>query len=236
MARRAVQVAAPQAVAEGADWRIASASAPDGTSGSARSVELAGIGSATATTFVFALGPWFGKVFPDLLAERIFPTRQEVFYFGAPRGDVRFAPPALPAWIDFGAEIYGIPDVESKGFKIAPDRHGPPFDPDSGERVVTPETLAFARAYLAARFPALRDAPLVASEVCQYENTSNGDFLIDRHPRFENVWLVGGGSGHGFKHGPAVAEYVAARIADGGQVDARFRLATKDIVQRRMVF
>ncbi len=82
----------------------------------------------------------------------------------------------------------------------------------------------------------MKDAPVVESRVCQYENTSNGDFLIDRHPAFENVWLVGGGSGHGFKHGPVVGEYVAARITEGGEVEPRFTLATKEEMQHRAVF
>jgi glycine/D-amino acid oxidase-like deaminating enzyme len=142
----------------------------------------------------------------------------------------------MPAWIDFGAEIYGLPDLEQRGFKVALDRHGPPFDPDTGERGVTDETLAAVRTHLAQRFPALQAAPLVEARVCQYENTSNGDFLIDRHPDFDNVWLVGGGSGHGFKHGPALGEYVAGCILTGSSSDTRFTLATKAVVQQRAVF
>ena len=175
-------------------------------------------------------------MFPDLLGERIFPTRQEVFYFGPPPGDARFRSPAMPVWVDFAEEIYGIPDFKGRGFKVAPDRHGPAFDPDTGSRVITPETLATVRNFVARRFPGLKDAPLVASEVCQYENTSNGDFLIDRHPERDNVWLVGGGSGHGFKHGPAVGEYVTARILEGGAVETRFSLATRRRVQKRAVY
>ena len=76
----------------------------------------------------------------------------------------------------------------------------------------------------------------MSNEVCQYENTSNGDFLIDKHPERENVWLVGGGSGHGFKHGPALGEYVTARIVEGGPVEHRFSLATKDKFQKRAVY
>jgi sarcosine oxidase len=189
-----------------------------------------------AGTFVFACGPWLPKLFPDLLGERIFPTRQEVFYFGPPPGDERFRSPAMPVWVDFAEEIYGIPDVRGRGFKVAPDRHGPAFDPDTGSRVVTPETLATVREFVSRRFPGLKDAPLVAGEVCQYENTSNGDFLIDRHPERENVWLVGGGSGHGFKHGPAVGEYVASRIVEGGKVETRFSVATKEKFQKRAVY
>ena len=82
--------------------------------------------------------PGSPKVSPRALGGRIFPTRQEVFFFGVPKGDARFAPPAMPTWIDFGQGFYGMPDLESRGFKIANDQHGPAFDPDSGERAATP--------------------------------------------------------------------------------------------------
>jgi sarcosine oxidase len=86
------------------------------------------------------------------------------------------------------------------------------------------------------RFPGLKDAPLVESRVCQYENSSNGDFLVDLHPGMDNVWLVGGGSGHGFKHGPAVGEHVAARVLGQGTAEPRFSLASKGTEQKRSVF
>jgi sarcosine oxidase len=191
--------------------------------------------SIEGATFVFACGPWLPKLFPALLLERIVATRQEVLYFGPPAGDARFAPPAMPAWIDFGAEVYGVPDIEGRGFKISVDRHGTSFDPDTGDRVAG-QTVPEALSYLRRRFPAFHDAPLVASEVCQYENTCNGDFLIDRHPDMNNVWLVGGGSGHGFKHGPAVGEYVARLLSGDGPPEPRFSLATKDRVSRRAVY
>ncbi|HKC11441.1 MAG TPA: FAD-dependent oxidoreductase, partial [Vicinamibacteria bacterium] len=148
----------------------------------------------------------------------------------------RFSSPALPAWIDFGEEVYGVPDLEGRGFKVAPDRHGPAFEPDAGERLVSAESVARMRDFLGRRFPALKGAPLLETRVCQYENTSNGDFLIDRHPDLENVWLAGGGSGHGFKHGPAVGEYVAQRLQGAAAEEVRFRLSTKETVQKRAVF
>ena len=190
-----------------------------------------------ADKFVFACGPWLPIVFPELLGELIHPTRQEVFFFGVRAGDFRFAPPAMPVWIDFHDLIYAIPDLEGRGFKIAIDRHGPPFDPEAGERVASAEGLKAVREHLARRVPALRNAPVLETRVCQYENTSNGDFLIDRHPGFENVWLVGGGSGHGFKHGPAVGEYVAA-LVNGEKVvlEPRFALATKSRIEERAVY
>lgn len=189
-----------------------------------------------AGIFVFACGPWLPKLFPNLLSSRIYPTRQEVFFFGLQAGDKQFAAPQMPTWIDFGAGFYGLPDLENRGFKIALDRHGSNIDPDTVERMTTPEVLAEVRKFLAERFPALKQAPLIESRVCQYENTSDGNFLIDRHPDFDNVWLVGGGSGHGFKHGPALGEYVSTKIIKGGEIEQRFSLATKETVRQRSVF
>ncbi len=235
MARRAVQAVVEEAIQNGVDYVPEAAATPRG-GGRLAAIETKSGHAVSAGSFIFACGPWLGKVFPELLGERIFSTRQEVFFLGVPAGDRRFAPPAMPTWICDTDEMYGIPDLENRGFKIALDRHGPAFDPDSGKRMVTSEGLEAIRKYVAQRFPGLKDAPVVETRVCQYENTSNGDFLIDRHPEFENVWLVGGGSGHGFKHGPALGEYVAARVSEGGAVEPRFTLATKQTVQKRAVF
>jgi len=189
----------------------------------------------SAGAYVFACGPWLPKIFPDLLTNRIHPTRQEVFYFSAPGN--QFSPPSLPTWIDFKNEAYGLPDIEGLGVKVAIDRHGAPFDPDTGDRVASREGLSEVRRYLARRIPQLENVPVNDARVCQYENTSNGDFLIDRHPEFENVWLVGGGSGHGFKHGPFVGEYVTARIEGTTEgFEPRFSLATKSNQRQRAIY
>jgi glycine/D-amino acid oxidase-like deaminating enzyme len=188
---------------------------------------------------VYALGPWLAELFPQLLGGRIVATRQEVFHFGAPQGDARFAAPNLPVWAEFngGSIVYGLPDLEGQGFKLAFDAHGPVVDPDSEDRRVTPEGVARARDYLGRRFPTLARAPLIHSRVCQYENSSNGDFLIDRLPGHDRVWLVGGGSGHGFKHGPAVGKRVARHLFDPlFAVEPRFSLATKDRAIARTVY
>jgi sarcosine oxidase len=235
LARRAVAAVADAAIAEGVDYFQEFVSTPTKT-GKVGSVRTSANREIRAGEFVFACGPWLGKVFPELLGQRIFVTQQEVYFFGVPAGDTRFAPPAMPGWL-FQADLtYGVPDLESRGFKIALDRHGPAFDPDSSVRVPSAEGIAAMRAYLAERFPALASVPLVEARVCQYENTSNGDFLVDRHPQHENVWLVGGGSGHGFKHGPAMGEYVAGRLMGTVAAEPRFSLASKETVQRRTVY
>lgn len=192
-----------------------------------------------AAHVVYACGPWLGQLFPAELAGRIVPTRQEVLHFGSAPGDHRFAAPALPVWADFngGEIVYGLPDLEQQGFKMAFDHHGPVVDPDTQDRRITPATIEQARSFLARRFPDLANAPLIHSRVCQYENSSNGDFLIDRLPGHDRVWLVGGGSGHGFKHGPAVGKRVAQHIADSTMgIEPRFSLATKGTVAARSVY
>jgi glycine/D-amino acid oxidase-like deaminating enzyme len=102
--------------------------------------------------------------------------------------------------------------------------------------MVSPQMTETVRKYVARRFPALRNAPIVETRVCQYENTSSGDFLVDRHPEMKNVWFAGGGSGHGFKHGPALGEYIAGQILDGNAPEPRFSLNTKKTAQNRAVY
>ena len=235
MARRAVAAVAEDAQRIGVEYRMAQIAEPRG-SGAISAVTTNSGERIEAGAFVFACGAWLGKLFPEILGERIFPSRQEVFFFGAPAGDARFAPPALPTWLFQEDEIYGMPDLESRGLKIAVDRHGERVDPDTQSRLASAKGAEEARRFVEQRFPALRGAPIVETRVCQYENTWNGDFLIDRHPQMENVWFVGGGSGHGFKHGPAVGQYVAERILGGGEEEARFSLASKQTAQKRAVF
>ena len=235
LARRAVQAVVREALKSGVEYLHYSIAAPSGARRFDELVTISGERIA-ATAYVFACGAWLPKIFPEVLAGRIHPTRQEVFYFSAPAG-MRFQPPALSVWIDFKNEAYGLPDIGGRGVKVAIDRHGQAFDPDTNDRVASSEGLAEVRRYLARRIPELRNAPVNEARVCQYENTSNGDFLIDRHPEFENVWLVGGGSGHGFKHGPFVGEYVAARLEGRTEgVEPRFSLATKVNQRRRAVY
>lgn len=236
MARRAVQAVVAQARVDGVDYVEAAVTPPTTPPAKLNSVQTTSGTDIVAERFVFACGPWLPKLFPELLGELIHVTRQEVFFFGVPSGDESFNSGALPAWIDFNDLAYGLPNLDGRGFKLAIDEHGTEFDPDTGERVVTQAALNAAREYLARRLPRLANAPVTETRVCQYENSSNGDFLIDKHPGFENVWLVGGGSGHGFKHGPVVGEYAAQMVLGGVNLEPRFSLASKKNVQERKVY
>jgi monomeric sarcosine oxidase len=239
MARRAVQAVVEQAQNIGVDFRLGRVLPPE-TSGRLHSLKTSSGETISANAFVFACGPWLSKIFPHVLADRMFVTRQEIFFFGVPAGNCQFLRQALPTWLYLCDEFYGMPDLESRGFKVADDHHGPIVDPDTQPRMASVQAIAAARNFITKRFPELKHAPIVESRVCQYENTSNGDFLIDRHPDCENVWLVGGGSGHGFKHGPSLGEYVAALVLQGAasgsqKIEPRFSLATKKSTQDRAV-
>ena len=237
MARRAVQTLVRQFVAGGGQYRHEAAHVPQQQAGKLKSLKLTG-GAIDADAFVFALGPWLPKLFPGLLGQRIFATRQEIFYFAPPGSDRRFLPEAMPGWADFndGDMFYGFPNLESRGVKFAHDKHGAYVDPDTQSREPTRAALDEVTAFRDRRFPLLKGAPVIGAEVCQYENSSNGDFLIDRHPAMPNVVLVGGGSGHGFKHGPEVGRLAAELVSGGGaQTEPRFTLATKGETQHREV-
>jgi glycine/D-amino acid oxidase-like deaminating enzyme len=237
MARRAVQLLVFELEKSGMSYLHAKV-LPPSASGTIKELDTEDGPAISGEQFVFACGPWLPKIFPDLVGDRIFPTRQEVFFLGTAPGDSSFRPPNMPVWLyhQHPDIPYALPDIEGRGFKIAFDRHGPAIDPDNEQRLVGPESLGPLREFLARHIPRLKDAPILETRVCQYENTWNGDFLIDRHPECENVWLVGGGSGHGFKHGPAIGEYVTDLLLGREVPEPRFSLANKKTRQERAIF
>lgn len=227
LARRGCQAVLGGFLQEGGTYRQAAVTppVPAGRGSALQRLPLSTGASLEADQYVFACGPWLGKLFPDALGDNIRPTRQEVFYFGTPRGDDRYLEDGFPAWIDNGERLfYGIPGSEWRGFKVADDTRGPDFDPTGGERIPTARGIQEARDYVAFRFPGLKDAPLLEARVCQYEQSPDGHFILDRHPTLENVWLVGGGSGHGYKHGPALGERVAKMVLGEEKPDPFFSI------------
>jgi glycine/D-amino acid oxidase-like deaminating enzyme len=194
-------------------------------SGLPRAIPLTDGQQVEADCFVFACGPWLGTLFPDVVGNLIVPTRQEVYYFGPPAGDARFGDEQLPVWVDFRQRlIYGIPGNANRGFKVADDTPGAVFDPTCGSRDPDERGIGAARRFVAERFPALAGAPLIGTEVCQYESTPDSHFIVDRHPAAADVWIAGGGSGHGFKMGPVIGDMIAACVREDAAPDPRFAL------------
>lgn len=225
-ARASCQAVVDAFVAAGGKYRCAAVLSEGLESAPLRGLALSDGSRLKADGYIFACGPWLGRLFPQAIGDLVQPTKQDIFFFGTPSGDDRFSDGHLPVWGDHrGRFRYGIPGSGRRGFKIADDTRGPAFDPTNGERVVSQDTLKDIREYVGFRFPALKDAPLVETRVCQYEQTPDTHFIMDRHPAIDNVWLLGGGSGHGFKHGPAVGEMMAELVLRDREAAAIFRLS-----------
>jgi glycine/D-amino acid oxidase-like deaminating enzyme len=162
-----------------------------------------------ADIVVWACGAWMPDLFGDLLPVRV--SRQDIVFFGPPQAG--WSPPRMPCWIDYEGPYYGSGDIDGWGLKLVSDWEGPPFHPD-GERVAPlPEVAEGARAYLRHRFPAIGTAPMIQAKTCQYPSTPDTHFIAAPHPEHSTVWLLGGDSGHGFKHGPAFAQTVLEMLS-----------------------
>jgi glycine/D-amino acid oxidase-like deaminating enzyme len=175
-----------------------------------------------ADHIVWACGGWLAGLFGEHAALRV--TLQDVTLFEA--GPEWTSPPA-PGWIDFDASAYGHGTIEPYGLKVASDREGEPVEPGRRPAYAPDASVTAARDYLAARFPALAGAPVRSAPSCHYSLTADGNFLFARHPEQERVWLLGGGSGHGYKHGPAIAEHAAAVLAGEAEPEPRFALGER---------
>ncbi|HEX2410238.1 MAG TPA: FAD-dependent oxidoreductase [Solirubrobacteraceae bacterium] len=211
-AQRAVRTLADRAAAHGASVVRGRARSGDDP----RVVVLDDGTRLSGDVVVWACGGWLSRLFPALVSIKV--TRQELLFVdGGPAWE------GLPGWVDYDRAMYGTGDVDGIGVKAALDLDGPPLDPDE-PLTDEPTTEAAVRAYLRDRFPALEHAPLAETRACRYELSPDSHFLAAGHPDHDDVWLVGGGSGHGFKHGPAMAERLAAAITSGEPLPPRFAL------------
>jgi glycine/D-amino acid oxidase-like deaminating enzyme len=214
-AERSIRTLAAQAVAHGARM-VRGRARPQGAA-----VVLEDSTRLEADLVIWACGPWLPKLFPHLV--RLTVTQQELLFFD---GGPEWRRTGIPAWCDYDLSWYGTADVDAFGVKAASDAEGPPLDADA-DLPTTTRTEDDVRAYMRVRFPALESAPLVGTRSCRYEITADTHFVAAPHPNDPNVWIVGGGSGHGFKHGPAMAERIAAAITSGTTLPAGFSLGER---------
>ena len=170
-----------------------------------------------AKTLLFCGGSWTSKLLADL-GVHLVVTRQVLGWLW-PQDPDPFALGKHPVWgieQDDGSLAYGFPMMaDNPGLKIARHAPGRPADPDSVIRDPLPgdeqEITGIADRYL----PSAR-GPLLALRVCMYTNTPDGHFILDRHPRYDNVLLACGFSGHGFKFASVIGE-VLADLATAGR-------------------
>jgi len=229
MAREGVAAVADLFRAEGGTLlhdRVMPPIQTDGADGRLHRLRTSAGSELAADRFVLAAGPWLLKLLIGLLDDVLEVTRQEYVYLASPPGDARFDASHLPTWVDYDRAFYGVPSIAGRGLKIAPDYAGPAVDPDTQDRRISDRIVDLARAFARVRFPGIADQPVAEGRVCQYEATPDTNFIIDRHPMWENAWVVGGGSGHGFKHGPSIGEYVSALVS--GDEAAAAQLAPPD--------
>jgi sarcosine oxidase len=216
-ARDATRALVERAVGRGAGFELSEAQ-PDGAA-----VLLADGRRLEAEVVVWACGAWLARLFPALVPLRI--TQQDLFFFEAPP---EWSTPPLPGFVDYDGAAYGLGALDGYGVKVASDVEGPDFDPDTWPRVPNNDAATRSRDLLRLRFPALGDAPLQRIATCQYSLTPDTHFIAAPHPEHDNVWLLGGGSGHGFKHGPALAEQMAGWVTNDGGPEPRFGLGPRD--------
>jgi glycine/D-amino acid oxidase-like deaminating enzyme len=148
---------------------------------------------------------------------------QELLFFD---GGPPWRATSVPGWCDYDQARYGTADIDGLGVKAAVDEEGPRIDPDA-ELPTAATTEPAVRRYLHDRFPALERAPLLAARCCRYEITLDTHFIAAADPEHPNVWIVGGGSGHGFKHGPPMAERLARTFREGNPLPEHFGLGER---------
>ncbi|MEE2777529.1 MAG: FAD-dependent oxidoreductase [Acidobacteriota bacterium] len=165
--------------------------------------------SLAAASFVFAGGPWYPKLFPQLMGKRLRTSIGHTFYFAIP--DQRFRFPNMPSWGVPGATGWPALGPDHRGFRVRTGGR-PPEDPDLSDRWIPLEYHDRPREILDLHFPDLAGAPINETRACHYESSVDSNFIVDAHPDFDNVWITGGGSAEGFKFGPVLGEYIANRV------------------------
>lgn len=188
--------------------------------------------SIDADIVVCACGAWLPALFPRSLAPMLRIVRQDAILVAPPAGSTRYDHESFPAFMDRGCEAYGVPATEGLGFKAAKIWDRQEIDLDRDDRIMTAETIAASRRYLATRFPELAERPIVGQEVGQTVQTDDSNFVIAPHPEQPHVLLVGGDSGHLFKHAPALGEHVAELALGLTQPQSRFGLASREPLAR----
>ena len=228
-ARRAIESVARIFVENGGRIELGKAVLGDRQGRRLGNVTLDSGGHLSADSFVFACGPWFPKVFPDLMAKRLRISMGHVFYFSVPAGDRRFVYPYMPSYGVPGCTGWPALPLDHRGFRV---RIGgrPPEDPDRSDRWVAPEYHERPRDFLRQHFPELATAVINETRACHYESSVDRNFIVDTYPGLDNVWLAGGGSAEGFKFGPVLGEYIANRVIGEDhepELAGQFRLKTE---------
>ncbi len=229
-ARRAMESVAERFRREGGDIQLARAMPGESSGGRLTNVTLEPEGTLSAEIFIFALGPWYPYVFPELMGKKMRTSIGHTIYFAVPSGDNRFIYPNMPS--------YGVPSCtgwpalgrDHRGFRVRTGGR-PAENPETSDRWIAQEFHERPREILEQYFPDLVGAPISETRACHYESTVDRNWIIDKHPDYQNAWIIGGGSAEAFKSGPVIGEYIAKRvlgIEDDPELAEGFRLKDEE--------
>ena len=237
-ARDSVQAAVALGRDAGVTFRLGRATPGPISSGRMDGITLGDGTRLTADAYVFCCGPWMDKVFPVEMKNRMRVPMGHVCYFGPPLGDERYSVPNIPSWNVPGVTGWASLPVDSYGFRVRgaiapppppraagadddappppPAQQAPPDprqqDPDLSSRWSNQERIDGSRRVLEKYFPALTDAPLLATRACHYESSVNRNFIVDHVPGADNAWIAGLGQAEGFKFSIVLGGYIAKRV------------------------
>ena len=212
-ARRTIESVAKVFEREGGKFVLGRAALGDQTGGRLNNVSVEPCENVSGQTFVLAVGPWFPKFLPELMGKRLRIPIGHVFYFGIPSGNNNFMFPNMPSYGVPGCTGWPALTGDHRGFRVRTGGR-PPQDPDESDRWIDKEHHERPREILERFFPDLVGQPVLETRACHYESSIDSNFIVDKHPDFDNVWIAGGGSAEAFKFGPMLGEYIAKRVLD----------------------
>ncbi|PTH85077.1 N-methyl-L-tryptophan oxidase [Streptomyces sp. A244] len=165
-------------------------------------------------TAVVTVGPWINTLLPDLprtidvrrvICSWHLPTRHDWFAGGAP-SFVRATP----------HDCFGIPSPDGISVKLGLSfkYHAPVPEPERLDRTVGPEELGVFRELIGELMPDLNPDPIRMSAYME-GYTESGNPLVGHLPGEDDIIVMAGFSGSGFKFSPAMGEIAADLALDG---------------------
>ncbi len=173
-------------------------------------------GAYESKALIIASGAWAGRMLSPF-GIPVKCERQVVGWFQPKETPELFTPARMPSWIidsETLGHFYGLPIFGVPGFKLSKFFYGDHVSPDGPFPPPQPQEEEFMRVFLRRYFPKA-DGPVMSLGATFFENTPDRDFIIDRLPGHENVWLAIGFSGHGYKYASAIGELMADLAVSG---------------------
>lgn len=177
---------------------------------------------------ILAPGPWLHRLVPSL-APHVRPQRVVLSWYLAPRPEP-YRPERFPVFVRYGEDphLFGLPTLDGGSVKVGlwpQDEPVPDGDPERLDRAVSLDSLATTNAGVADFLPELIPTPIrVSAHLDAFTSDHHG--LVGRLPGVDNVLVLGGFSGHGFKLAPLIGEFAAGMITGAGTELDLGRLST----------